>query len=184
MTKFPVEKYYELKFWLASNGYEHEIGWAENVSLCTNPYDFVNEAIWVIVNSGMKEQIARKIYIRIMEATKTGSQISTVVFRHYGKVKAINDIIKNCNRYFEGWVKSKYNVDYLQTLPFVGGITKYHLAKNLGLDFCKPDRHLERVAKQHHTTPEIMCKELAEFTTDRIGVVDIVLWRACNLKLL
>ena len=181
--QFPLDKYFELKSYLLNNGYVNEIDWAEHIKLCTNSYTFTNEAIWVILNSGMKEQIARLIYNRIMDAIKEGRDLNEV-FRHKGKVKAIDDVIKNCNKYFKEWNESGHSVEYLETLPFIGKITKYHLAKNLGLDFCKPDRHLERIAKQYNTTPEILCKQICESTGERIGVVDIVLWRACNLKLL
>lgn len=180
---FPLGKYYDLKKHLLENGYEKEISWAENVKLCNDSHTFTNETIWVILNSGMKEQIARKIYNRIMDAIKEGKPLSEV-FRHKGKVKAIDDVINNSSNYFNAWNHSGHSVDYLETLPFIGKITKYHLAKNLGLDFCKPDRHLERIAKEYRTTPEIMCTELVKETMDRIGVVDIIIWRACNLKLL
>lgn len=181
--KFELEKYYTLKLHLSELGYGKEIGWAENIKICDNSYDFANETIWVILNSGMKEQIARKIFNRIMEALKESVDLNEV-FKHTGKVKAIKDVIKNCTRYFNEWNESGHNIEYLQTLPFIGKITKFHLAKNLGLDFCKPDRHLERIAKLYQSTPERLCSEIAQETGDRIGVVDIVIWRACNLKLL
>ena len=74
----------------------------------------------------------------------------------------------------------------METLPWIGPITKYHLARNLGIDVAKPDRHLVRLAKRfgynESTGVQQMCEELAERTRDRIGVVDVVLWRYANLK--
>jgi len=36
---------------------------------------------------------------------------------------------------------------FLQQLPFIGPVTAFHLAKNLGIEAVKPDRHLCRLSK-------------------------------------
>ena len=70
---------------------------------------------------------------------------------------------------------------WLQTLPFIVPITVYHLAKNYGFDCAKPDRHLVRIAGAEGTHE--LCARLARETGDRIATVDVVIWRAANLKL-
>jgi len=73
-------------------------------------------------------------------------------------------------------------LEYLKSLPWIGDITKYHLARNLGLDVAKPDRHLMRLAKIFkYDDVQKMCQDVAERSKDRIGTVDVVLWRYCNL---
>jgi len=37
-------------------------------------------------------------------------------------------------------------VPTLRSFPYIGGVTAFHLAKNLGADLAKPDRHLSRLA--------------------------------------
>ena len=37
---------------------------------------------------------------------------------------------------------------------------KFHLARNLGLDFAKPDRHLQRIAQSYNTTPQELCEHI------------------------
>ena len=74
-------------------------------------------------------------------------------------------------------------VAFLETMPWIGPVTKFHLAKNFGLDVVKPDRHLARIADAHHSDPHTVCAEIAEATGDRIGTVDY-LWRAAALGIL
>jgi thermostable 8-oxoguanine DNA glycosylase len=49
------------------------------------------------------------------------------------------------------------------------------------MDFAKPDRHLVRIAKSYKLEVEEMCLNLSKQTGERIGVVDVVIWRAANL---
>jgi hypothetical protein len=75
-------------------------------------------------------------------------------------------------------------VDFLQTLDFVGPVTKYHLAKNIGLDGVKPDRHLVRLAKAaRFQSPNDLCQAIANITGDKLSVIDLVLWRYLTLGL-
>jgi hypothetical protein len=69
-------------------------------------------------------------------------------------------------------------LNYLQLLPFIGPVTAVHLAKNLGFDLAKPDRHLIRLQKRlGFSDVSAMCAHLASATGDSIRVVDLVLWR-------
>ncbi len=93
-------KYLDLKQAIIDKGYESEIEWAENIKKCDNASDFVLQFIWVVCNSGMKNQIAEIIYKRILEAICNGVDISKV-FGHKGKVKAMKTIIKWQNTIFQ-----------------------------------------------------------------------------------
>lgn len=53
-------------------------------------------------------------------------------------------------------------IEFCETLPRVGGITKYHLAKNLGVDVAKPDVWLERVAAKSGETVHELCGRLSK----------------------
>ena len=68
---------------------------------------------------------------------------------------------------------------YCAGLPWIGPVTKFHLAKNLGLDFAKPDVHLARLAAAERTTVDELCERLAAQTGYRVTTIDSVLWRAC-----
>jgi hypothetical protein len=66
----------------------------------------------------------------------------------------------------------------LRSFPFIGPVTVYHLAKNLGLDVTKRDRHLVRASQKFgFRNPEGFCKAIAEVHHEPIKVIDLVIWR-------
>ncbi|MCK5608832.1 hypothetical protein KAR91_43570 [Candidatus Pacearchaeota archaeon] len=176
-------KYLDLKQAVIDHGYEHEIEWAENVKKCEDSAFFCQQYIWVICNSGMKNQIAEIIYKRILKAIVDHVDISKV-FGHKGKVDAIKSMIKWHRTRFELYLKAEDKLEFCEGLPWIGKITKYHLCKNLGENVIKPDRHLVRIAKLYDTDPFSLCQKLSERLGDNLHTVDVVIWRAANLGLI
>jgi hypothetical protein len=178
-----TERYFDLKKAVIDAGYAHDIDWIANIQPCVNADDFANEAVWVILNSGMKEQIARNIWHSIRVAWDNGLPTSSA-FGHDGKVKAIDYIVKNKENIFAQFEHCLEPLEFLESLPFIGKITKYHLAKNLGFDCIKPDRHLVRIAKTYDLTPDAMCEMIREHTGEKLSMIDMVIWRAANLGMI
>lgn len=164
-------------------GYEQEIQWQRDLNPVSDSGTFYREASWVILNSGMRNQVAIKIWKKIRDSWEVGGKAHDV-FGHKGKSDAIEYIRDNAIYLFCKYLETEDKISYLRSLPWIGPITCYHLAKNLGIDCVKPDRHLVRVAGQYGTTPEALCKRLSEETGEKVCVIDIVLWRACNLKII
>lgn len=178
-----ANKYLDLKNFIIDQGFEKDIEWSESLTECSDAHNFFKEAAWVIVNSGMKNQVAVKIWKRIITAMSNLQPISRV-FKHAGKAAAIEYVWANRKRLLADYLLINNDIDrieFLKTIPWIGDITKYHLAKNLGMDVCKPDRHLVRIAKKYELSPEELCKKLSIVTGDRVATVDYVLWRAANL---
>ena len=164
-------------------GYEDDIEWAENLKAPTCPSDFAQEVIFVICNSGMKFTVARGIYDRVMpEVMETGK--CDRVFGHRMKAAAIAHIWSHRGPLWMGYIEAKDKLAYLRTLPWIGDITKYHLAKNFGLPLAKPDVHLQRLAKTFSTTPQALCEDLAKASGFKVATVDTILWRAAALGVL
>ena len=180
INEMEISTFKELNRKVVEAGFASEIEWQEQVTMCSDASEFASQAVWVIISSGMKNQIARIISNRIFEALQDGKPLGSV-FKHKGKVEAIEYIFSHSQELFKGYINAGDKLTYLETLPFIGGITKYHLAKNLGDDVVKPDRHLVRIAEQYGTTPEKLCWDIAVKTDCRIGTVDIIIWRAANL---
>lgn len=172
-------KFSELKQKVIESGFQDEITWAENIK-CRHSSDFLAEYLWVVVSSGMKNQIAVKIYGKVLGAIVDRVPISTV-FRHNGKVKAINHVLANKDELYLEYLTADDKLAWLETLPYIGEITKYHLAKNLGLDVCKPDRHLVRIASTYNMTAQELCVKLAHEIKTKVAVIDQIIWRAANL---
>jgi hypothetical protein len=180
---FTPDQYFKLKEKVIDAGYSKDVEWAENLKPCISADNFFCEYMWVVLNSGMKNQIAAQIERRIYDAWERGE--STVsAFGHKGKVTAIEFVRQNRDRLFNLYLYSEDKLACLEALPWIGKLTKYHLAKNLGHDCCKPDRHLMRIAKRYNSTPDSLCKRLSAETGDRIALVDLVIWRAANLGMI
>lgn len=177
MTK---EFYLNLKKQIISFGFQDDITWAEGLEPCKTAFNFWREFTFVVCNSGMKWEIGSSIYNKIMDAYARGKKARSV-FGHAGKAAAIHEVYENRCRYFIEYLAADDKLKYCESLPWIGPITKYHLAKNLGMDCCKPDRHLVRQAEKYNTTPAALCKKLSEETGDRVVTVDTVIWRAAAL---
>jgi hypothetical protein len=69
-------------------------------------------------------------------------------------------------------------MESLKMIPFIGEVTAFHLAKNLGFPAAKPDRHLQRLASVlGYSGAAGLCRDLSDRSGDSIQVVDSVLWR-------
>jgi hypothetical protein len=175
--------YLDLKARVVTAGYGREVDWAEDPPAIDAPCKFANEYIWVVLNSGMKNQVAQAIWDRVRAALRVGLPVR-VAFKHPGKVAAIERALSPEGvEWFDAYREletDEARLAYLETLPWIGPITKWHLAKNLGVDCAKPDRHLVRIADGEQAAHDL-CARLAEATGDRVATVDLVIWRAANL---
>jgi hypothetical protein len=188
------------KKFVITAGFQDEIDWQEDRSLARiEEPDFLREAAWVVLSSGMREAVIRKHFpavsvafcewesaLRILERKERCREQALTVFGHRGKIDAILEIARRVG--YEGFqaVKDKISQQgptYIQTLPFMGKATAFHLAKNLGLDVVKPDRHLVRVSEfAGYPSPHEMCVQIAESLGERVSVVDLVIWRFATLN--
>jgi len=67
------EKYLDLKEVLLNAGYDKDITWAETMKPPKTALAFFHEYAWVVLNSGMKNQVARGIWYRILGALERNS---------------------------------------------------------------------------------------------------------------
>ncbi len=175
-----LESYLQLREKITAMGYGHEIDWADSIQPVSDAKSFWAEFSWVVLNSGMKNQIAKQIWDRVRPAVEGGDSASTV-FGHKGKSSAIDFVWQNCERLLKEYLAAEDKIEYLHGLPWIGNITKWHLAKNFGHDCAKPDRHLVRIAGEEGV--HNLCSRLSRASGDRIATVDLVIWRAANLGL-
>jgi len=170
-------------------GYGPDIDWAEQLEhVKPTPTYVVQETAWVILNSGFRYAVARKLWPALSAAFRhwhpdlvTAKCVPAAlrVFGHAGKVRAmveIGAVVRD-----EGIaqiVADAQDPPKLRRLPFIGAITCWHLAKVLGADVVKPDVHLVRAAEAAgYASPEQLCRALQRELGDRLTVVDSVLWR-------
>lgn len=171
--------FYDAYTSIIDSGYGSEIDYIDSIKPIEkqDPYTFFLEYIWVVLNAGMKEQVARKIYERYIE------NFDISIIRHPSKKRAIEGMMGDYHKKFNELMESDNKVDYLESFSWIGPITKYHLARNIGIDTVKPDRHLVRLAEMFRfDNPSTMCKAIQKDNGTKLGTIDVILWRYCNLN--
>lgn len=191
--------YLTMREYVIQAGFAEEIDWQDSRSLSKlTESEFLAESAWVILSSGMREAVVRRCYKDVSQAFIDWISASAIAarraeceeearqfFNHSAKIRAIGSM---CERVSECGFSSileeirSENICFLQTFDFIGPITCFHLAKNLGLDVVKPDRHLMRMASAAGCScPVELCETIAEITGDKLSVVDLILWRYATL---
>lgn len=180
-------------------GYSDEIRWQESVRLeDVTESDFLAEHGYVALCSGMRQAVVRRKFPGIAEAFEQWPSAQFVVahadacreralaqFNHRGKIGAM--IAAATIVVSEGFSRLKPLIAenalaQLRRFPYIGPVTVYHLAKNLGASVAKPDRHLVRIAEATgYDDVQTLCMRLSEECGDPVPVVDIVLWRFATL---
>jgi len=180
-------------------GFRDEISWQESVNFDdVTESDFLREHAWVTLSAGMRERVIRNLFQAISLSfydfesaeiiVENESRCRYLALRYFNNPKKIDAIILTAHKIsyngFSTFKESLYlnPLEMLQSLPYIGPVTCYHLAKNIGLQVAKPDRHLTRLA--NHTgydDVQTFCKDISLQTGDSVPVVDIVLWRFASI---
>jgi len=194
-------KYVRAKRAVVDAGFAGELHWQEAVGVRTDAVsepEFLAEASWVVFNAGMRESVVRSKWPALGEAflmwrsaeevaasAAECSRRALSVFGHTGKVAAVVGIADVVAEMGMPSVLARLAFDteaFLTSLPYVGKVTWKHLAKNLGMQQVKEDRHLVRLAGEWgRVSADGMCREIADWVGDPPAVVDLVLWRWCAL---
>jgi hypothetical protein len=188
-----VRFYETAKAALVARGFQPEIDWQASRVLGTiTAVEFMVEAAWVVINSGFREAVARRIFPALTlcfcdwaadEISSSADDCRTSALTIFGHRQKIDAIIHIAGRVTEDWdsLQQSLSIDpikTLQELPFIGPITSFHLAKNLGYPCAKADRHLARTAElMGQPCVQELCSDIAVATGDPVGVVDLILWR-------
>lgn len=191
----PTEFYSLVKSKVLKSTYSYEYDWQKGLQISDlTETQLLREAAWVVINSGFKEKTARKHFGNISLSFGDWESAEHIVFNKslcvscaldsFGnnkKIHAIADIADAI--YSDGFDTLKERIIKnpifeLSKFPFIGPITVWHLAKNIGCNVAKPDRHIVRLAESFgFECVQEFCGEIAEKTGDKINVVDIIFWR-------
>ena len=181
-------------------GFGWEIVWqrARGAAPFAEP-DLLREAAWVILASGMRESVIRSKFPAVSQSflqwraaadiAHSADSCFRSAFQHFGhefKIRAICTVAELVNnKGFETIAKEIHSDPFsaLQQFPFIGPVTRFHLAKNLGISVAKPDRHLLRLAQCcGYSDTQAFCENISQFTGDPVDVVDVVLWRFATMS--
>ncbi len=159
---------------------------------------FLRELAWVILCGGMAESVVRKVFPAITlsflnwrsaeEISERSSECissATAHFRHKKKIEAIAAGARTVHNRSFPVVRDEILRDPLRSLmvfQFIGPTTAFHLAKNIGVQVAKPDRHLTRLASASgFDDVQTFCGRISVFLGEDIRKVDSVLWRFATL---
>jgi hypothetical protein len=156
--------------------------------------DVLRETAWVILCSGFRERIVRRVFDHIslcfcdwesasaiVEAGPICREAAMASFRNHAKLSAIVACASHIHAL--GFAPFKQAlltspITELRRLSYIGPVTVWHLAKNLGLDVVKPDRHLVRISHSlGFEDTNHFCTEIARTTGECKKVVDLIIWR-------
>jgi hypothetical protein len=176
----------------------------ELVSLSQSPHeitepDFLRELAWVILSAGIAEAVVRSKFADISgsflewQSARCISEraeecITNALshFRHERKIRAIASaaaIVSAAPSFLT--FKDQLLRDpirELQSFAYIGPITVFHIAKNIGIAVAKPDRHLQRLARSSgFESVGEFCGTIASFLGEDIRLVDSVLWRFATM---
>lgn len=191
--------YLTAKKFVIDKGYSEEVDWQD--SICFNSYShqsFLKEYAWVVLSSGLSTKVVSKVYPHISAIFKDWENLDYIennknfirnsALEFFNNVNKINALIDTSIYVKQAGIKKICRqiqikgLDYLQSFPFIGTTTCYHLAKNIGLSYAKPDRHLIRISHiLGFENPKDLCKIISDYLEEKIQVVDIVLWRYATL---
>ena len=194
-----VDSYLDAKHTLLLAGYAPEIDWQASRSFDrVDESMFLREAAWVVLSAGFSEAVLRGRFKDISEAFLHWASARKIslsadrcfrdaisVFGHVRKITAIVDIAEEVALLGFATLAAELQEDpvgRLQGFPYIGPVTSLHLAKNLGFDVAKPDRHLIRIATalNFESTAEL-CQAVSHVVGDRLAVVDLIFWRFATL---
>jgi hypothetical protein len=195
-----IDFYLLAKSIVLGEGFGHEVKWQDGIRFTeVTETVFLRETAWVVLSSGMRETVVRNKFRSFSAAFHDWVSAQQIrdnatlckkrafrVFAHARKIDSIVRIACEVDRVGFELFKIKImseGVSFLQSLPYIGPTTCYHLAKNLGLDVVKPDRHLLRIASLlGYENPAAFCEAISTSVGDKVSVVDLVVWRYATLN--
>ena len=163
------------------------------------PADFLAQYAWVIFVSGFGEHALRSREEGLRNAfrdydlrsmLRNSSAVMAEALRTFNNPSKVGAVIQCAERIGrEGWEITRdvllgpQHLEFIDSLPFMGRATRLHLAKSIGYDLAKPDRHLVRLSSQHGygdslDSAQLFVRDMAEATGERVRTIDYVLWRA------
>lgn len=195
-----IAAYFVARTRVVSAGFGDELDWYERRA--TSKIDattFLSETAWVILNSGFRESVVRRHFSRIISAFDQFVSADRIVchasrmvrsgcrvLAHKAKMNAIVAAAKWWSATGEDAVlrmRSDGHMEPLMQIPYIGAITVWHLAKNLGFPVAKPDRHVQRIASTlGFRDTHALCGELGTALGLSPAIVDTVFWRYATIE--
>ncbi len=170
--------------------------WRSEVPAAKSDRELLEEYGWVVACCGLTAKAIRPRWARLGEAlggweperaatAPRGEVLQVLANRR--KIDAIQSMASDLTRSPGQMTRlaklpDKEALAWMSTLPFIGSQNRYHLARNLGWDVVAQRGPVVKLAGMLGTSPENLCRAISEHTSERLRVVDLVLWQwSCEI---
>jgi len=179
------EKLYRKALAFTEQHHRPDLEWIRaRTQLISDFQAFFVEYVYVVCASGFRGRTAATLCDKLV-ACEGDTERMLLVFKNRTKVNAIAQCYKKLKDNYTTVSQTWKVPEDLISLPYIGKVTCYHLARNLGLrSGVKPDLHLTRAVQEIFCLPEkgieaatvAKVEELAEIVKTPPGEVDFCLW--------
>ncbi|GKT34453.1 hypothetical protein ADUPG1_007804 [Aduncisulcus paluster] len=163
-----------------------DLEWIKCRDLSTLEFDeFMQEYCYVVVASGFRARVASRLAPELA-ACHGDIEKMRAIFKNERKISSISKMYHMFHDKPDAWTVQKStwlssDVSALEALPFIGKITKFHLARNIGLSLhdasaVKPDLHLVRWCTKHGYGVKELVMNISADVCIPPGIVDFILW--------
>lgn len=193
-----IQQYFDDSYRFVQKFYLNELNYYSDLDFRSLTIDnFYQEYVWCVHTTGFSAKVVSKhinsllkiytpYYLYATTDLDQSFKSLKLICNNLPKSKAIwnlaNVLVKELET--SDWLtyKNQYlnTPEKLQKLPYIGKVTCFHLARNIGLlDSVKPDLHLTRLAVHFgFKTPLEMCQAIdSDFP---LGIIDLILWYAAS----
>ncbi len=154
----------------------NDIPWSKEIleKGITNHNHLFSEYAYIVYLSGFRETVVSAKWEALSKAYG-GFDVDYVIenkekvrgeafpiFKNEKKLDAILRgvaIIKKIPDLKKFKTEAEEDIDSLKRLPYIADVLKFHLAKNIGLDVCKPDVHLVRLSTNAGIKPTSLMRD-------------------------
>jgi endonuclease III len=199
-------KYFEKSLIFTRDFYKEEFDRVSSTRFSEVTKDFFfKEYIWVVHATGFSASAVSKFIGKLLDSYGNIESLSScdpeeavgrvrIVCNNPQKIRSVHETSRILDKGIKnnGW--EKFRDDNLSTpeklgvLPYIGKVTRFHLARNIGItESVKPDLHLIRLQKHWgFESCSQMCQKMSdehmEKTGEKIenGLVDLALWYAAT----
>lgn len=188
-----VRAYLRAKRKVIEAGFASELQWqATRSPFDVTDVEFLREASWVVLSAGIADSVVARLFPRFADAlfgfrpdrvcaNPSARDRAMDVFGNDRKIGAVLRIAAVTRDLGTDGLRRELRTNgmrFIAQLPYMGPATTCHLAKNVGLQVAKPDRHLLRLSDATgRQSADALCSEISGWLGEPLSVVDIVLWR-------
>jgi hypothetical protein len=171
---------------LDEHGYDLIVRDSETLQPPSDAKEFAQTVIFAISLNRSGGVTDNSTYWRCVHALERGKSAGAV-YRHGGKTAAMDHVWRERVGLFRQWRRLTDDHDRVRfcgRIPFVGRLSRYDMARDLGANVVRPDWRLSRLSHLEGLSVWEMCHRLARQTGYREATIGVILEAAFIVRLI